>query len=71
VHGDKCCAYTPTPVRWHGWTLVLDEKLDRGTIYFRRFPYHMGTTYDKKKKTQEAKNKVRKSQGCIGYLTQM
>jgi len=45
-HGDRCRAYTPTLVGCCGWTLVLDGKLDAGTIFV--FSYTTGTKFGKK-----------------------
>jgi hypothetical protein len=45
----------------------LDGKLDEGTIFV--FFHTTCTKFDKKNKTEEAKHKGRKAQGCIGYLT--
>jgi hypothetical protein len=57
-----CHACTPTPVRWCGWTLVLDG----GTIYV--FSYIQVPNLIKNK-IERAKNKSRKAHECIGYLT--
>jgi hypothetical protein len=45
-HGDRCRACTPTHVGCHGWTLILDEKMDGG--YISIFSYTTCTTYNKK-----------------------
>jgi len=45
-HEDKCHACTPTPVGWHGWMLVLNEKLNECIISV--FSYTISTKFDKK-----------------------
>jgi hypothetical protein len=42
--GDRCRIITPTPVRWHGQTLVLDDKIHEGTISI--FSHGTSTIYN-------------------------